>query len=106
MKKLLIVSLCVAAVVQYVADARPASLHRQETKMSAAGEGATQKVVARGVGKDKADVVGYVLGKLSPELRNVLDKSIDAAAEAAATVVRNGPDFAMNAFNAFRVPET
>ena len=59
-----------------------------------------------GVGKDKDNVVGYVLGKLSPELRNVLDKSIDAAAEAAASVVRSGPDFAMNAFNAFRVPET
>ena len=59
-----------------------------------------------GVGKDKSDVVGHVLGKLSPEVRKVLDLSIAAAADAAAAVVRDGPDFAMNAFNAFRVPES
>ena len=59
-----------------------------------------------GVGKDKSDVVGHVLGKLAPETRKVLDLSIAAAADAAAAVVRDGPDFAMNAFNAFRVPES
>ena len=59
-----------------------------------------------GVGKDKSDVVGHVLGKLSPEVRKILDLSISAAADAAAAVVRDGPDFAMNAFNAFRVPES
>ena len=59
-----------------------------------------------GVGKDRSNVVGHVLGKLSPETRKVLDMSIDAAVNAAAAVVREGPDFAMNAFNGFRAPET
>ena len=58
MKKILIGTMCVAVAVQYVAyAARPSSLHRQETKMFAAGEGATQKVIARGVGKDKSSAL-------------------------------------------------
>ena len=59
-----------------------------------------------GVGKDRADVVGYVLGRLPPEARGILDKSIDAAVDAAAAVVRDGADAAMNSYNAFRVAET
>jgi len=58
-----------------------------------------------GVGKDKSDVVGHVLGKLAPDARKILDQSIDAAVKAVEAVVSAGVDSAMNAFNAFCVPE-
>ena len=54
-----------------------------------------------GVGKDKSDVIGFVLGKFHPEARKLADLSVAAAAKAVAAVVENGPDAAMNAFNAF-----
>ena len=54
-----------------------------------------------GVGKDKSDVIGFVLGKFSPESRKVMDLVVAEAAKAAAAVVSEGADRAMNAFNAF-----
>ena len=59
-----------------------------------------------GVGKDKSNVVAYVLGKLPPEVRRVMDESVDAAVKAVEAVVGNGVDYAMNAFNAFRTQGT
>ena len=52
-----------------------------------------------GVGKDRADVVGHVLGKFSPEMRRLMDLEVAASVKAAAAILRNGPDQAMNEFN-------
>ena len=54
-----------------------------------------------GVGKDRSDVIGFVLGKFSPDARKVMDVVVSEAAKAAAAVVSDGPDRAMNAFNSF-----
>lgn len=52
-----------------------------------------------GVGKDRADVVGHVLGKFSPGMRKIMDLEVAASVKAAAAILRNGPDQAMNEFN-------
>jgi len=54
-----------------------------------------------GVGKDKSNVVGHVLGKFDPETRTVMDRVVEAAAKAAAAIISDGPDKAMNAYNGF-----
>ena len=54
-----------------------------------------------GVGKDKSNVIGFVLGKFAPATREIMDKVVAEAVKAAAEIVRNGPDLAMNAFNGF-----
>lgn len=54
-----------------------------------------------GVGKDRANVVGHVLGKFDPETRQTMDLVIAEAVKAAAMIMREGPDAAMNAFNSF-----
>lgn len=54
-----------------------------------------------GVGKDKSNVIGFVLGKFSPDARKVMDLVVAEAVKAVAAVVADGPDSAMNAFNAF-----
>ena len=54
-----------------------------------------------GVGKDKSNVIGFVLGKFSPDARKVMDLVVAEAVKAVAAVVVDGPDSAMNAFNAF-----
>ena len=52
-----------------------------------------------GVGKDRADVVGHVLGKFSPEMRRLMDLKVAASVKAAESILRFGPDQAMNEFN-------
>ena len=54
-----------------------------------------------GVGKDRTDVIGHVLGKFDPETRKVMDLVVAEAAKAAESVLRDGPDRAMNAYNGF-----
>ena len=54
-----------------------------------------------GVGKDRANVVGHVLGKFDPQARAIMDRVVAEAVKAAAAVLSEGPDRAMNAFNAF-----
>jgi len=54
-----------------------------------------------GVGKDRSDVIGFVLGKFSPVARRVMDAEVAAAVRAAAEILTNGPERAMNAFNGF-----
>lgn len=54
-----------------------------------------------GVGKDRANVVGHVLGKFDPETRKVMDQVVADAAKAAEAVLRDGPDRAMNAYNGY-----
>ena len=56
-----------------------------------------------GVGKDRSDVVGFVLGKFSPDARKVMDAVVAEAVKAVAAVVAHGADSAMNAFNSFMV---
>ena len=56
-----------------------------------------------GVGKDASNVIGYVLGKFSPEARKVADRAVEAAAKAVVKVVTDGPSAAMNEFNALDV---
>ena len=52
-----------------------------------------------GVGKDRANVVGHVLGKFSPDLRKVMDLEVAASVKAVESILRFGPDQAMNEFN-------
>ena len=56
--------------------------------------------VKLGVGKDKSDVVAFVLGKFSPDARAIADRLVAEAVKAAAAVVAQGAERAMNAFNA------
>ncbi|MCR5414567.1 MAG: aminoacyl-tRNA hydrolase [Kiritimatiellae bacterium] len=52
-----------------------------------------------GVGKDRSDVVAHVLGKFDPKTRATMDKVVAAAVEASESVLSQGPDRAMNAWN-------
>lgn len=52
-----------------------------------------------GVGKDRSDVVGHVLGKFDPETRKTMDSVVATAADAVEAILREGPDKAMNDFN-------
>ena len=54
-----------------------------------------------GVGKDKSNVIGHVLGKFDPTTRKTMDLVVAESVKAAAAILRDGPDRAMNAFNAF-----
>ena len=54
-----------------------------------------------GVGKDKSNVIAHVLGKLDPETRKVMDRVVAESVKAAAAILRDGPDRAMNAYNGF-----
>lgn len=55
-----------------------------------------------GVGRDthdRAEVIGHVLGKFDPATRAVMDQVVPAAVKAAATIVSDSPQAAMNAWN-------
>lgn len=52
-----------------------------------------------GVGKDKSNVVKYVLGKFDPATRETMDKVTTEAVKAAALIIKDGPDKAMNTYN-------
>jgi len=54
-----------------------------------------------GVGKDRENVVAHVLGKFDPTTRKTMDDVVVAAVKAAASILSDGPDFAMNAWNGF-----
>ena len=55
-----------------------------------------------GVGKDRSNVVGFVLGKFHPDARKVMDLVVAEAAKAVSAVVSHGADSAMNAFNSWQ----
>ena len=62
-----------------------------------------------GVGKDKSDVIAHVLGKFDPTTRKTIDLVVAEAVKAAAAILRDGPDRAMNAYNGFdaaKAPQT
>jgi PTH1 family peptidyl-tRNA hydrolase len=55
-----------------------------------------------GVGRDardRAQVIGHVLGKFDPATRAVMDKVVPAAVQAAAAIISSTPQAAMNAWN-------
>lgn len=52
-----------------------------------------------GVGKDKSNVVKHVLGKFDPATRETMDKVTTEAVKAAAVILKDGPDKAMNVYN-------
>ena len=52
-----------------------------------------------GVGKDKSNVIAHVLGKFDPATRKVMDLVVAEAVKAAASILRDGADRAMNAYN-------
>ena len=54
-----------------------------------------------GVGKERGNVIGHVLGKFPPEARKVMDEVVAEAVKAVASILRDGPEKAMNTFNAF-----
>ena len=54
-----------------------------------------------GVGKDKSNVIGHVLGKFDPTTRKTMGLVVAEAVKAAAAILRDGPDRAMNAYNGF-----
>ena len=58
--------------------------------------------VKLGVGKDRSNVIGHVLGKFDPETRKVMDEEVAAAAKAVEAIVSQGPDRAMNTWNAWK----
>ena len=58
--------------------------------------------VKLGVGKDPGNVIAHVLGKFDPVSRKVMDQVVAAAAKAVESVLRNGPDRAMNEYNGFK----
>ena len=60
----------------------------------------------RGVGKDKSDVIGHVLGKFDPQTRKTMDLVVAEAVKAAAAILTSGPDRAMNAYNGFSAAPT
>ena len=54
-----------------------------------------------GVGKDRDDVVAHVLGKFAPAARKVMDEVVAASVKAVESILRNGPDGAMNEYNGY-----
>jgi PTH1 family peptidyl-tRNA hydrolase len=52
-----------------------------------------------GVGKDKSNVIGHVLGKFDPASRMTVDKVVSASVQAVASILRDGADKAMNVYN-------
>ena len=52
-----------------------------------------------GVGKDRSDVIGHVLGKFDPTTRKTMDLVVAEAVKAAESILRNGPERAMNVYN-------
>lgn len=59
------------------------------------------KRVRVGIGKpkNKSDMINYVIGKVSDEEQEILDKGTEKATEAVIEIIKNGVDSAMNKFN-------
>ena len=57
-----------------------------------------------GVGKDRSNVIGHVLGKFDPAARKTMDVVVAEAVKASAAILRDGPDRAMNQYNGWSAP--
>lgn len=55
--------------------------------------------VKLGVGKERGNVIGHVLGKFGRDARAIMDQTVAAAAQAVEAVVLQGPQAAMNLYN-------
>lgn len=55
-----------------------------------------------GVGKERGDVIGHVLGKFAPEAREIASAAVAAAAKACEAILAGGLDKAMNAWNGWK----
>jgi PTH1 family peptidyl-tRNA hydrolase len=77
---------------------------------SAGGHNGLKSIIARlgtqnflrlklGVGKDKTNVIGHVLGKFGPADRKIIDIVVAEAVNAAAKIIGEGADAAMNLYN-------
>lgn len=60
--------------------------------------------VKLGVGNDKRNVIGHVLGKFDPATRKIMDTVVAEAVKACATVLKAGVEKAMNEFNGWSAP--
>lgn len=54
-----------------------------------------------GVGKERGNVIGHVLGKFDPATRETMNTVLAEVVKAIAVIVKDGPDKAMNDFNSF-----
>ncbi|SHM20387.1 peptidyl-tRNA hydrolase, PTH1 family [Caldanaerovirga acetigignens] len=54
-----------------------------------------------GIGRPKGDVVDHVLGNFDPEENQAVESAIEAAADAALAIVKEGVQEAMNRYNGF-----
>ena len=54
-----------------------------------------------GVGKDRENVIAHVLGKFGPDSRKIMDDVIVTSVKAVESILRDGPDRAMNEFNGY-----
>ncbi len=54
-----------------------------------------------GVGKDPENVIAHVLGKFDPASRKIMDDVIVTSVKAVESILRDGPDSAMNKFNGY-----
>lgn len=88
----------------------PAGRLRVRTGGSCGGHNGVRDVIAKlgtqafvrvklGVGKERGNVIGHVLGKFDSATRAIMDQTVAAAAQAVEAVVTQGPDRAMNLFN-------
>ena len=59
------------------------------------------KRIKIGVGKDRNDVIGHVLGKFDPESRKLMDAIIADVPQMVEKILVEGIDRAMNAFNGY-----
>ena len=57
-----------------------------------------------GVGNDKRNVIGHVLGKFDPATRKIMDTVVAEAVKACATGLKAGAEKAMNEFNGWSAP--
>ena len=56
-----------------------------------------------GVGKDKSNVIGHVLGKFDPASRALADQCVSVSVKACSAIVAEGVDKAMNLYNGWTV---
>ena len=54
-----------------------------------------------GVGKEPGNVIAHVLGKFDPASRTVADEVVATSVKAVGSILRNGPDAAMNEYNGY-----
>ena len=98
-------------VVQDDIDLPPGRVRIRKTG-SAGGHNGVRNIIERlgtqdfkrikiGVGKDKSDVIGHVLGKFDPKTRELMDKVIADIPEMVEAVLDKGADKAMNEFNGY-----